>query len=152
MWLAMPFVILLGFGMMPTIVAFFLDRTPQRYSAWCVGGINLCGVLPFLLDLWSGPSTPGAAWEILLDVFNLLLVYGSAGFGWMLYIGIPPVVGAVLTVIAERRIQQCRSIQAQLIEEWGKDVAAKVEEFAAPAGDAADMANGDAVEGAPPPG
>ena len=62
--------------------------------------------------------------EVLTDVFSLLLMYGAAGFGWMIFIAIPPVVGAFLTVMAQRRVSQLRRDQKELIEEWGEDVAA----------------------------
>ncbi len=35
---SLPTVILLLFAMMPAIVAFIIDRTPQKYSVYCVGG------------------------------------------------------------------------------------------------------------------
>jgi hypothetical protein len=42
---------------------------------------------------------------------------------WMIFIAIPPVVGAFLTVMAQRRVSQLRRDQKELIEEWGEDVA-----------------------------
>ena len=116
-------VILLFFGMLPTFVAMIVDRTRQKYAAFCVGGLNFCGVFPYLLDLWAGEHTVGESLGILTNVFSLLLMYGAAGFGWMVFIAIPPVVGAFLTVMAQRRVSQLRRDQRELIEEWGEDVA-----------------------------
>ena len=116
-------VILLFFGMLPTFVAMIVDRTRQKYAAFCVGGMNFSGVFPYLLDLWAGEHTVASAMEILTNVFSLLLMYGAAGFGWMIFIAIPPVVGAFLTVMAQRRVSQLRRDQKELIEEWGEDVA-----------------------------
>ena len=122
--LSLPTVILVFFGMLPTFVALIVDRTRQKYAVFCVGGMNFSGVFPYLLDLWAGEHTIGSAMEVLTDVFSLLLMYGAAGFGWMIFIAIPPVVGAFLTVMAQRRVSQLRRDQKELIEEWGEDVAA----------------------------
>ena len=116
-------VILLFFGMLPTLVALIVDRTSQKYAVFCVGGMNFSDVFPFLLDLWSGEHTVGSAMEILTDPFSLFLMYGAAGFGWMIFIAVPPVVGAFLTVMAQHRVIQLRRDQEELIEEWGEDIA-----------------------------
>ena len=122
--ISLPSIILVFFGMLPTLVALIVDRTSQKYAVFCVGGTNFSGVFPYLLDLWSGEHTAGSAIEILTDVFSLLLMYGAAGFGWMIFIAVPPVVGVFLTVMAQRRVSQLRRVQKELIEEWGEDVAA----------------------------
>lgn len=116
--------VLLFFAMLPTIVAFIVDRSPQRYATFCVGGMNFCGTFPSLMDLWGGAHTVNASFDILTDVFALIVIYGAAAFGWMVYMGVPPVVGAMLTVFAQRRIQGLKSVQRQLIAEWGEELAA----------------------------
>ena len=121
-------VILIFFGMLPTLVALIIDRTRQKYSVFCVGGMNFSGVFPYLLDLWAGEHTVGSAMEILTNVFSLLLMYGAAGFGWAIYVAVPPVVGGFLTVMAQRRVGQLRRDQKELIEEWGEDVAVSEED------------------------
>ena len=120
---AFPTVILLVLGMLPTGVAYFIDRTPQKNAALCVGGMNFSGVFSFLLDLWTGSHTPEGAAEILSDVFSLAVIYGSAAFGWVMFMAIPPVVATFITVMAQRRIALLRMTQKRLIEEWGEDVA-----------------------------
>lgn len=120
---AVQTVLLLFFGMLPTIVAYIVDRSPQKYATFCVGGMNFCGVFPFILDLWLGTYTLAAALDILTDVFSLAVMYGLAGFGWALYTAIPPVVVSVLTVITQRRIATLRTSQRRIIEEWGDEVA-----------------------------
>ena len=124
---SLPTVILLLFAMMPAIVAFIIDRTPQKYLVYCVGGLNFSGLYPFLTDLWTGEHTVSAAVSILTDVFSLLLIYSAAGFGWMIYIALPPLVGAVLTVMTQHRVTQFRRTQRDLIEEWGEEVAGQIE-------------------------
>ena len=89
MW-SLSATLILVFGMLPTLVAFIIDRSPRNYTMYCVGGMNFCGVFPYLLDLWTGNDDFSAATEILTDVFSLLVMYSGAGFGWMLFMAIPP--------------------------------------------------------------
>ncbi len=119
MLLSMSSVILLCLAMLPTLVATIVDRTPQKYAAFCVGSMNLSGTVPFLIDLWFGEHTIDQALGILGNVFSLAVIYGAAAFGWMIYTLVPPIIAAFLIMMARRRAQQLRTVQAQLVEEWG---------------------------------
>ncbi len=122
--ISLPSVLLLFFGMLPTMVAFIIDRSRQKHAMFSVGGMNFSGVFPFLLNLWTGEHTVNAATNMLTDdPFTLAMMYGAAGLGWLLYISVPPVVTAFLTVMAQHRIAQLRTTQTRIIEEWGEDVA-----------------------------
>jgi len=108
--------------MLPTIVSAIIDRTPKRNATFCVGGINLCGVFPYMMELWLGDNSMDGAMRMLTDVFALLVMYGAASFGWMIFQSLPPVVATFVTVLAQSRVASLRSTQRQLIEEWGDDV------------------------------
>ena len=114
---------MLGIGMPPTLVAWMIDRTYQKSATYCVAGLNFCGLFPYLLDLWLGLHSADSAFSMMSDVFTLLAIYGSAAFGWMMFIAIPPVVATFLTVIAQRRVAQLRTLQRNIINEWGEGVA-----------------------------
>ena len=117
-------VVLLGFAMLPTVVACIVDRTPQKNATFCVGGMNLSGTFASLMDLWTGAHDVNHALAILGDVFALAIIYGAAAFGWLLYMLIPPVVTTFLSMMAKHRVGQLRTLQSQLRDEWG-DVLAR---------------------------
>lgn len=121
-WLSPPTVMMIAIAMPPTVVAWIIDRSHQKSATYCVAGMNFCGLFPFLMDLWLGTHSLKAAGAIVTDVYTLLVVYGAAAFGWMLFVAIPPVVGTFLTVMAQRRVSQLRSHQRQIINEWGEGV------------------------------
>ncbi|MBL6932116.1 MAG: hypothetical protein ISR45_04140 [Rhodospirillales bacterium] len=121
--LSLPSVMLIFFGMLPTTVSAIIDRSAKKHAAFCVGGINICGVFPYLMELWTGDNSMEGAMRILTDVFSLIVMYGAASFGWMIYQSLPPIVATFLTVIAQSRVSSLRSVQRQLIEDWGDDVA-----------------------------
>ena len=120
-------IILLLVGMLPTMVAFVIDRSSGKYATLCVGAMNIAGIFPSIFKLWTGQNSFSQAIQIITNIFDLVIMYGAAGFGWILYIIIPSAVSALLNIIAQRRITRIRKQQQQLIGEWGKNVAVRPE-------------------------
>ena len=116
-------IILLLVGLLPTMVAFIIDKSPGKYATLCVGAMNIAGIFPSIIMLWAGQNSFAQAIQIITNVFDLVVMYGAAGFGWILYIVIPSAVSAVLNIIAQRRISRLRNLQRDSISEWGKKVA-----------------------------
>lgn len=119
---SLPALIILIPGMLPTFVARLCDRTEQKYATFCVGGLNLCGVFPYILNLWTDNHEIGAAVGIISNIFSLLVMYAAAGFGWLMFLAIPPVVSAFLNVLAQRRVTILRATQEEILREWGPEV------------------------------
>ena len=128
---SLPTVILVFFGLMPTLVAFITDRSKGKAATFCVGGMNFCGLLPWLLDLWTGSHTIGAAMGTLTNAIALLVIFGAAAFGWALYLLVPQVVVSILTVTSQHKVAALRTEQKNMIEEWGAEVAAHATAHAA---------------------
>ena len=120
-------IILFLVGLLPTMVAFIVDKSSGKCATLCVGAMNLAGIFPSIFKLWSGQNSFSQAIQIITDVFDLVIMYGAAGFGWILYVTIPSAVSALLNIIAQRRIARLRNLQRDLISEWGKDVAKSLE-------------------------
>lgn len=118
--------LIISLGMLPALVAYFCDSTEQKYALFCVGGLNFCGVFPFLLKLTDDHSF-GAAMAIMSNVFSLAIIFAAAGFGWMMFISIPPVVSSFLTVLAEARVKTLKIIQKKIVDEWGTSVSSSDE-------------------------
>lgn len=125
--LALPTIVLLVCGIMPTFVAFIIDRQPERYSTLCVASMNFCGVFPYMLDLWIGTHTLIAAVHTLTDIFALFVIFGTAAFGWIVFTFVPPVISSFMGVITQHRVAVLRDEQKKLADEWGKAVGNKVE-------------------------
>jgi len=118
----LPTVLVLVIGMAPTIVAFFTDRRKEKYAAFCVGAMNLLGVLPVALGMWTRDHSMDSAMRNVTNVFNWFLMYGAAAIGWGLYAVTPAIVAFVLRVQIERRITKMQGYQRELIDEWGEGV------------------------------
>lgn len=124
--IALPTMMVSVIGMLPAIVAWIIDRTPQKYATFCVGGLNFCGVFPYLLDLWSDNHTMLGASNILTDVFALAIMYGAASCGWVIFLVVPPIISSFTTVLTERRLAALQANQKRIMEDWGDDVAQSI--------------------------
>ncbi len=117
---ATPALIVFCVGMIPTAVAMFIDRDPQKYASVSVAAMNFAGVSPSLVDFLWGTASFSRAIELVSDVFVLVVIYGAAAAGWVLIMLSPPVTAIVLRVTSESRIQTFRKQQRQLVEDWGE--------------------------------
>lgn len=137
--LFLPTVVLLAFAMLPTAVAFVVERGNYRYGFICVGGFNFAGVSPYLLNMWFERHDITMALDTLSNVFALMLIYGAAGFGWLLYAVTPTLVGSFLSLTSSRRVAKLRADQRKLVEQWGPEVMDSAEdEIGSAAGDGAE--------------
>lgn len=118
----MPTAIFLAVALLPSFVALVVDRNPRRYGGFTVGGLNLAGSAPYLMQLWSGSNTIDGALAQISQVFHLVVIYGAAAMGWMLYGATPSVVATFLTLTAGRRLAVLVAKQKSLIEDWGMEV------------------------------
>lgn len=121
--IVLPTTILFGIGMIPTIVAYVVDRDPDKSAPITVGGLNFCGCMPFAIDLWKHQHTIGAAAKVFADPLAWLVMYSAAAVGWGLYYGIPPLVAGMEVTRAEKRVEVLKQKKVALVQEWGPDVA-----------------------------
>ncbi len=119
--LIVPTMIVLGVALVPTGVAFLLERRKGFYGGLTVGAMNLAGAAPFLADLWFDGHTIEAALGIITNVFAWMSFYGAAMFGWAIYSTTPSVVSTFMAMTAGRRIAAMREQQKDLVQKWGPD-------------------------------
>jgi hypothetical protein len=118
----LPSMILFCFGMIPTMVAYLIDPFRSKYCARSVGMLNLAGVVPFLMKLWSENNTVSGVMDLLADPFSWLVMFGAAAMGWLIYLGVPTLVSVYKVIRAEQTIGVLKERQKELMEEWGEKV------------------------------
>ncbi|HEY1097070.1 MAG TPA: hypothetical protein VGF14_07500 [Alphaproteobacteria bacterium] len=119
----LPTTLVLAVGLLPTFVATFSDNSRERLAGLTLGCMNVAGVLPPLLRLWNMGHTVENAILILLQPYMLLLMYGGAAIGFLLYINTPLMVSGILRRQAQYRLKTIEKHYAELQEEWGPEVA-----------------------------
>ncbi|KAF0110935.1 MAG: hypothetical protein FD149_2586 [Rhodospirillaceae bacterium] len=115
-------VVFLFFALLPTFATLVAERRAGRYAWIAVGGLNFTGAAPFLLELWfSGHHMAGV--DRILSVTTLMIMYGAALLGGLLFMAIPLVVAVFLTVTASHRVATLKMQQRRLVEQWGPELA-----------------------------
>lgn len=120
--MVLPTTLIIVVGMIPSVVAYFVDTSKQRTLGPTVLYLNFAGVLPVLMRLWKQSPNMNNAVELLTDPFMLLMMLAPAGFGWILFICVPPMVSGILRKRAEMRIQSLENDQKKLVEQWGPEI------------------------------
>ena len=81
------------------------------------------------MEIWFDIHSIDATIEILTNVFDLFVIYGSATFGYMVYFALPPVITTFLSAMSDRRLEELRVTQKSIIEEWGGNVACAIDDL-----------------------
>ncbi len=119
---AMPICILLVAGMLPSITAYLIDKTPRRGLSLTVAPLNFSGVVPFLMQLWFSPNPMALMDQLITKPWVWMAMYMAAGAGWLLHFGMPLIVALFLEQSLENRKSKYVVIQKELKAEWGEDV------------------------------
>ena len=123
-----PSCMVLTVNLVPTIVAYVVDRSREKYLTITVGLLNLCGSLPALAALWQQDQSYGAALDIVGSPFYWLMAYGAAGFGWVIYLGLPPILVRYYGTTSHARLHNHQRRQQVLVEAWGDEVRGEITE------------------------
>lgn len=118
----LPSTIVLMVCMIPSFVAAVVDRQVQR-TAWAtVGAMNFAGTLPAWLTLLQSGHTFDGAMHVITQPAALLVAYGGAGIGMMIYTYVTPLVAGVIAGRNERRLKDIDKRQRELARKWGDEV------------------------------
>jgi hypothetical protein len=122
---ALPLCILLLTGLVPTMVATLLDRYRAKYLTRTVGFMNLAGLTPLIVQLWGDGHTMVSVADILSRPTNWLTMYGAAGIGWVLFLGMPSIARVFVDIRADQLQRDLKARAARLVQEWGEEVTGK---------------------------
>lgn len=118
-----PTFVLMAIGLIPTIIAIFTDTDHEKHSATAVGAMNVAGLTPFIVELWTKGQTIGHVFEILRDANNWLVILGSAVLGQLILFVVPQITASMTSARYETRLKTLKSNLEELKSTWGPDVA-----------------------------
>jgi hypothetical protein len=109
-------------GMLPCIVAYYMDVTKHRYTFQSVFAANLAGMMPFATRLiFNGPSS-AALQEMMGNLSTWLIIYGAAFIGWLM-VKVCPIAAQVMVIgMHQTQILRYDWLQKKLEAEWGNEV------------------------------
>ena len=129
----LPTTIIWSICMLPTLVAAIIDNHPKKTAWLTVGAMNTAGTVPIwfsLLDsgqysmLDAGHAIP-AAFQLITQPMTIIVSYGGAAIGWILYYKVTPLVAAGVQIKNERRLRDIEKRQKALVKKWGEGVILK---------------------------
>jgi hypothetical protein len=118
----LPTTILIMVGMLPSVVAILFSIRGSVARGYSVAATNFVGCFVFLLELWSTGNTFERSVDILLDPLTIVLMYGAAGFGYVLDWALSGLVANLVQQRGKTRLVNIRQRQQDLIEQWGRKV------------------------------
>ncbi len=81
--------LLLFIGLLPTVGALISDSTKARAQAFCVGVCNIAGLVPMIHELYGDKFKLQAAYGIIHNDVNLLLILCASAVGWAIFFAVP---------------------------------------------------------------
>jgi len=118
----LPTSMLLFFGMIPSMVAFFISGRGLGARASTVSAMNLAGCIPFVFKLWSMENDFESSFKIITNMNYMSIIYVSALFGYMIDWVMTGLMSSFLYQKGINRMKAIKKRQELLIEQWGKEV------------------------------
>lgn len=109
-------------SMLPTMVAYFNDKSTGKSASNTIGAFNFIGVMPSLFKIWRSGEASTTVQGLITDPNVWLLGYGSSSIGWLMVLFMPKLVSYIFTSRSDSRINALKKSQEKLLEEWGYDV------------------------------
>ncbi len=109
-------------GMLPAVVAYYLDVSRQRYTFRSILAANLSGMMPYLTRLISHHASSGELQIIMGSSLTWIVVYGSALMGFLLVAVCPMMAQTMVDALHRGQISRYQRLQKKLENEWGPEV------------------------------
>lgn len=119
----LPVMVVLLIGLLPTFTIMVTDKTNTN-KLIIVGCFNLAGVFIYLFHVINN-FTVRDAFFILSDIFNLIIMLGSAGLGLVVYLEVPNLFIYLSKVAAQKRLKTIDANLDKLAEDWGEGILGK---------------------------
>lgn len=124
--LFLPTTALFLFGMLPTIAARVVDRTPEKTKVLTVGFMNFATVFPFWYNLMELGHKFDNAMLILSSPLTIVIMYSGALMGYAIEWGVTSFVATLMVQKGKNRLESIKKGQESLIKQWGPEVSGEI--------------------------
>ncbi len=118
----MPTYLVLLVGMLPTTALLFTKGKYKYHKIYCVGGLNLTGVVPYIFELYSSSNNITQALSIISTPSSLIIMFGMSVIGYIIYWFLPKTFIMFYKLSASSRISSIQRKQTKIIDVWGNEV------------------------------
>ncbi len=125
---SLPALLLLLIGMLPTLGAVLAagEGGGRGARALSVAFMNFAGCFPFLLKIIVSHMGFDKGIEIIADPMVLVMIYATAGMGYVLDAFLSGYISSFLFSRAQVRLVQIEARQKDLEQRWGPEVTGKI--------------------------
>ena len=116
----LPILVVLIVGLLPTFTLLIIDGKNIN-KLIVVGCFNLAGVFTYMFNVISNFSVDNAMF-IFSDIFNMILMLGSAGIGLIVYYEVPQLFIYLARTSNQKQIANIDAKVSKMQEVWGKDI------------------------------
>lgn len=109
-------------GMLPCIVAYYMDISKYRYTFKTIFAANMSGMMPFITKILATGHSSTVLAEIMGNGFNWVIIYGSAMVGWMLILLCPMIAQIMVVGVNQTQFLRYDGLRKKLESEWGNEV------------------------------
>jgi len=120
--LFLPTTIILGIGMMPTLVLLVIYMGRRKSKVITVGAMNFSGCSPYVFELWFSGQDIVNSLTILMDPKAIIVMYSAALVGYAIDWGLTEIVSGVMREKAKAQLKSMRKRQSELVDRWGETV------------------------------
>lgn len=114
--------ILLLIGLLPTIVMYFVERGRTPYLTFCIGSMNVMGMIPIICVLIQKGGSFSDALSLMVTPKTWLIMYGGAAIGLSIYAMTPSFVRFFRLIFLKKQLTIAEAEQNKLIETWGDKI------------------------------
>jgi hypothetical protein len=118
----LPTTIIFSVCLIPTLVAAIVDTNYNKTAWLTVGAMNLAGTIPVWFALWDNGHSIPAAFQLVSQPSMLLVSYGGAAVGWIIYTYVTPFIAVIVLKKNEKRVRDIDRRQKELVKKWGEEV------------------------------
>ena len=139
----LPTSAILCIGMLPTFMVTVASAGKKMTKAVTIGGLNLAGCSPFLLELWSSDHSLDKALNIISQSKTIAIIYGAAAAGYAVDWTVTEVVSGLLYQRGNARKKAISDRQEELVRRWGREVTGEIplDQYGFPLDPVADQKN-----------
>ncbi len=109
-------------GMLPSIVAYYVDQSDHRYTFKSIFYCNSAGMLPYLAQLLEyGPRSSNIQ-GIMDHPLTWMVVFSAAAGGFILTVIAPIIAEMLVGSLHQTHVRGLQRAQKKIEKEWGSEI------------------------------
>lgn len=109
-------------GFLPTLGAVVAEPTKIYALSFCVGICNMTGLIPMIHELYISKFRMQAAYALIHNEINLLIILCAAAVGWGIFFTVPVITVAIYKARDRATLAKLTRRYEELKEIWGDAV------------------------------